>query len=91
MEIKFIKLLLILVFVNPISGKDWIISPSSNAQEEIQEALILAEPGDQVLLTKGIYNLNHGLSLDIDNVSILGAGMYETCLLYTSPSPRDRG
>ena len=68
MAIKFIKLLLILFFVNPISGKDWIISPSNNAQEEIQEALILAEPGDQVLLTKGIYNLNHGLSLDIDNV-----------------------
>ena len=91
MEIKFIKLLLILVFVNPISGKDWIISPSSNAQEEIQEALILAEPGDQVLLTKGIYNLNHGLSLDIDNVSILGAGMYETILDFSNQETGAQG
>ena len=49
MKIKLIKLFIILVFVNPISGKDWIISPNNNAQEEIQEALLLAEPGDQVL------------------------------------------
>ena len=36
MKIKIIKLFIILVFVNPISGKDWIISPNNNAQEEIQ-------------------------------------------------------
>ena len=91
MEIKFIKLLLILFFVNPILGKDWIISPSNNAQEEIQEALILAEPGDQVLLTKGIYNLNPGISLDIDNVSILGAGMYETILDFSNQETGAQG
>ena len=91
MEIKFIKLLLILFFVNPISGKDWVISPCYNAQVEIQEALILAEPGDQVLLTKGIYNLNHGLSLDIDNVSILGTGMYETILDFSNQETGAQG
>lgn len=91
MKIKLIKLFIILVFVNPISGKDWIISPNNNAQEEIQEALILAEPGDQVLLSKGIYTLDHGLSLDVDNVSIIGAGMYETILDFSNQETGAQG
>ena len=58
----------------------WKIDPSPVAQDEIQEALILAEPGDTVFLSKGIYQLDHGLSLDVDNVSIIGEGIYETVL-----------
>ena len=71
-----------------------IIAPSENSQERLQEALILAEPGDIVQLTSGIYELEDSLSLDIDSVTIQGNGHEETildfsCLLYTSPSPRD--
>ena len=60
----------------------WFISPSNNSQEEIQEALILAEPGDIIKLSEGFYKLKHGLSLDIDDVSIIGAGEDKTILNF---------
>jgi parallel beta-helix repeat protein len=72
-------------------SQDWKIEPSPVAQDEIQEALILAEPGDTVLLSKGIYKLNHGLSLDVDNVSIKGAGMYETILDFSGQETGAQG
>lgn len=72
-------------------SQDWKIEPSPVAQDEIQEALILAEPGDTVLLSKGIYKINHGLSLDVDNVSIKGAGMYETILDFSGQETGAQG
>ena len=60
----------------------WFISPSNNSQEEIQEALILAEPGDIIKLSEGFYKLKHGLSLDVDDVSIIGAGEDKTILNF---------
>ena len=47
-----------------------IIQPSEDSQERLQEALILANPGDIIQLTTGIYNFEDSLSLDIDEVSI---------------------
>ena len=69
----------------------WKIDPSPLAQDEIQEALILAEPGDTVFLSKGIYQLDHGLSLDVDNVSIIGEGMYETVLDFSNQETGAQG
>ena len=56
------------------------IAPGPDAQEEIQEALIYAEPGDIIELEAGTYNLTLTLSLDKDNVTIRGAGKEETIL-----------
>ena len=56
-----------------VFSEEWKISPGASAQDDIQSAMILAQEGDTIALTAGVYNLNHGLS----------------CLLYTSPSPRD--
>ena len=71
-----------IVFSNLCFSETWLISPSSNSQEEIQEALILAEPGDVIELSEGFYELKHGLSLDIDDVSIIGAGQDKTILNF---------
>ena len=58
---KLSKLSFLLIMFSALSfSQDWKIEPSPVAQDEIQEALILAEPGDTVLLSKGIYKLNHG-------------------------------
>ena len=81
---KFIKLFLFFFFISNIFSEEWIIQPSPNAQDEIQEALILAEPGDVISLSKGTYELNHGLSLDVSDVSIVGKGMYETILDFSN-------
>ena len=81
---KFIKLFLFFFFISNIFSEEWIIEPSPNAQDEIQEALILAEPGDVISLSKGTYELKHGLSLDVSDVSIVGKGMYDTILDFSN-------
>ena len=68
-----------------------IIQPSSNAYEEIQEALILAEPGDIIRLTSGTYNLEDSLSLDVDNVQIEGEGMNQTILDFKNQKSGAQG
>ena len=47
-----------------------IIPPSENSQDRLQEALILANPGDTIQLTSGVYNLEDSISLDVDNIII---------------------
>ena len=44
---KFINIFLFIFFVSATLSEEWIIKPGLNAQDEIQEALILAEPGDK--------------------------------------------
>ena len=60
------------------------MSPNSNSQEEIQEALIDIEPGDVLTLEPGEYFFEDGLSLDVDNVIIEGSGINETILNFES-------
>ena len=46
----------------------------ADANEKLQEALIVAEPGDVVELGAGTWALTDGLSLDVAGVTIRGAG-----------------
>jgi len=80
--VKFLKLskqilILPLFLSGAVFSSIQIIQPSSNAYEEIQEALILAEPGDVIRLTAGTFILEDSLSLDVDNVQIEGEGMHQ--------------
>jgi len=59
-----------------------IIEPGDGAQDALQEALILAERGDIIELQAGVYPILDSLSLDIDGITIKGAGMYETELQF---------
>ena len=61
----------------------FLIQPSPNAYEEIQEALILAQPGDVVRLTAGRFLLADSLSLDGDGVTLEGEGRDITILDFT--------
>ena len=67
-----------------VLGDVIIVPPSDNAQERIQEALILANPGDEVHLTSGTYSIEDGLSLDIDNIILSGEGHENTILDFTN-------
>ncbi|APZ97839.1 hypothetical protein BWQ93_04550 [Sphingopyxis sp. QXT-31] len=49
----------------------------TDANEKLQEALIVAEPGDTVELGAGTWTLSDGLSLDVAGVTIRGAGTDE--------------
>jgi len=79
---KSLLLISSILFSSFCATETWLISPSNNSQEEIQEALILAEPGDVIKLSEGFYELMHGLSLDVDDVSIIGAGEDKTILNF---------
>lgn len=59
------------------------IEAGAGAQEKLQEALILAEPGDTVELGAGRFTLTDGLSLDVAGVTVKGAGMDTTVLDFT--------
>ena len=67
-----------------LQAKQILLSPNSNSQEEIQEALIDIEPGDVLTLEPGEYFFEDGLSLDVDNVIIEGSGINETILNFES-------
>ena len=67
-----------------VLGDVIIVPPSDNAQDRIQEALILANPGDEVHLTSGTYFIEDGLSLDVDNIILSGEGHENTILDFSN-------
>jgi len=65
-----------------VYAKTITVEAGEDAQERLQEALILAEPGDVVELGEGRFDLTDGLSLDVDNVTFKGAGMDKSVLSF---------
>ncbi len=58
------------------------VSAEGDFQENLQEALILAEPGSTIRLPAGRFELQTALSLDVPRVKLVGAGMNETVLSF---------
>ncbi|MGN3973759.1 parallel beta-helix domain-containing protein [Tsuneonella sp. SYSU-LHT278] len=67
------------------------IAAGDGAQTRLQEALILAEPGDEIVLGAGRFSLDDGLSLDVDGVTVRGAGMDATVLDFTGQKGAGEG
>lgn len=75
--------LCLLVFFSFGSTAETIeISPSADAYIEIQEALILASPGDIIKLSNGVYELEDSLSIDVDGISFIGSDINKTILSF---------
>ena len=68
-----------------------VIQPSENSYQDIQEALILAEPGDVVRLTAGTFYLRDSLSLDVNGVQVEGEGMNQTILDFSDQKSGAQG
>jgi parallel beta-helix repeat protein len=62
--------------------RTWTIRPGAGAEQALQGALIGARPGDTVALARGRFDLTQGLSLDVDRVTIRGAGQDRTILSF---------
>ena len=79
-------LLITLLVISSLSfsSKQVVLGPSSDSQEEIQEALIDLEPGDVLTLKSGEYFFEDGISLDVDDVIFEGSGINETILNFGS-------
>ena len=68
--------------VGAAQARTLTVAPGPDAQERIQTALLDAKPGDTVQLAAGRYDLIDGLSLDIDSVTVKGAGPGATVLSF---------
>lgn len=82
---------ILLASAAPVLAETHMIEPGEGAQERLQEALILAVPGDEIVLAAGRYALTDGLSLDVEGVTIRGAGMDGTVLDFTSQQGAGEG
>jgi len=83
---------LALVFTATLaSAETYVVAPGTDAAEKLQEALILAKDGDIILLAEGRYPLFDGLSLDVDGVTIRGAGMGATILDFADQKSAGEG
>tara|TARA_B100000700_G_scaffold315938_1_gene404692 strand:- start:2402 stop:3655 length:1254 start_codon:yes stop_codon:yes gene_type:complete len=80
-----------IVFSPIIFAETIVIAPSDNSQEQLQEALILANPGDIIQLTNGTYNLEDSISLDIDQITIQGNGHERTVLNFSDQKSGAQG
>ncbi|NDD09209.1 MAG: hypothetical protein EB086_05935, partial [Rhodobacteraceae bacterium] len=60
------------------------IFPGEDAEEALQETMILASPGDEIVIAEGIYSIKNQLSLAVDDLTITGAGMDKTILNFAS-------
>ena len=67
------------------------VEPGEGAGTRLQEALILAAPGDTIELGEGRFVLTDGLSLDVDGVTVIGAGMEKTILDFTGQQGSGEG
>jgi len=75
----------------PAFAKVIAVAPGDGAQARLQEALIVAAPGDVVELGAGRFQLSDGLSLDVKGVTLRGAGMDATVLDFTGQQGSGEG
>lgn len=91
---KFLKqanLCFLLFFSFGSTAETIEISPSSDAYIEIQEALILASPGDTIKLSNGVYELEDSLSIDVDGISFIGSDINKTILSFENQQTGAQG
>ena len=81
----------LLVTAAPLAAETHRVDPGEGAATRLQEALILAQPGDVIELAEGRFVLTDGLSLDVDGVTVRGAGMDKTVLDFTSQAGAGEG
>ena len=75
----------------PLAAETHRVAPGVGGADRLQEALILAAPGDVIELGEGRFALIDGLSLDVDGVTVRGAGMDKTVLDFTNQAGAGEG
>ena len=80
-----------LALAAPVDAKTIAVTAGDDAQTRLQEALILAEPGDVVELGAGRFVLTDGLSLDVQGVTVRGQGMDATVLDFSGQKGAGEG
>lgn len=89
--IRQVTIAALLLSAAPVTAATLKVEPGEGAQEKLQEALILAQPGDVVELGAGRFTLTDGLSLDVNGVTVKGAGMDQTVLDFSGQQGAGEG
>lgn len=71
-----------LLLATPAAAETIRVEAGADAQERLQAALIEAKPGDVVEIGPGRFELTDGLSLDVNRVTVRGAGPDKTVLSF---------
>lgn len=80
--IRPVAALAALLLVFPAAAQTIRVDPGPDAQERLQAALIEVEAGGTVEIGAGRFELTDGLSLDVDRVTLRGAGPDKTVLSF---------
>lgn len=72
-------------------GKVVKFAPGADIQTQVQEAFITAEPGTTFEFAEGRYVFDMGLSLDLDDTTIRGAGMDKTVWTFKTQDAGSEG
>ena len=72
----------LMLLATPAFAETIRVEAGADAQERLQSALLDARPGDTVAIGAGRFELTDGLSLDVDRVTIRGAGPDATVLSF---------
>lgn len=71
-----------LIVAGPAAAQTVTVEAGPDAQERLQAALIEAKPGSTVRIGAGRFELTDGLSLDVNRVTLRGAGPDRTVLSF---------
>jgi parallel beta-helix repeat protein len=87
----FCTILAVVGLAAKVSAKTIDVAAGAGAQERLQTALIDAKSGDVVVLGAGRFDLTDGLSLDVANVTVKGAGPNKTVLAFDAQKGEAEG
>jgi parallel beta-helix repeat protein len=72
----------LVLFAGAAHARTWAIRPGADAEGQLQGAMADARPGDTIALARGRYELSQSLSLNVDRVTVRGAGEDQTVLSF---------
>jgi parallel beta-helix repeat protein len=76
---------------SPQPGAPAAVAPGPTAYADLQKRLIEAKDGDTILIGEGKFDFTEGLSLDVDNVTLKGAGQGKTILSFAGQAGAGEG
>ena len=65
--------------------------PELSFEEQLQQQLIQAQPGDVIEIPAGTHDITRGLSLNVDGVTIRGVGMDQSILSFANQAQGAEG
>jgi len=86
-----VSVLALAVACSPQAKGPAAVAPGPTAYADLQKRLIEAKPGDTIEIGEGKFDFTDGLSLDVDNVTIKGAGQDKTFLSFAGQTGAGEG